>query len=238
MSNYDFPSSLTNISIKTKKEDFSVTLPKNELFRVKKIFFENEYDIPEKYIPQDDIVVVDIGANAGLFALYMSMRKSIREIHCFEPTPGTVEILKRNIGKRKNIHVHPFGLTDHDGTGRLAIHPNNSGENSLVKETLENATYVDVSIQNACSAMDRLNLNFIDVLKIDTEGSEVPILKSLMPRLKYVGIVLLEYHSEGDRRMVDKLLDGFSLFEANAYRIGLGIVKYINNSLLGGRTAT
>ena len=46
----------------------------------------------------------------------------------------------------------------------------------------------------------------IDVLKIDTEGCEVPILRSLNRYLPEVKVLYVEYHSERDRRMIDEIL--------------------------------
>ena len=46
----------------------------------------------------------------------------------------------------------------------------------------------------------------IDILKIDTEGCEVPILQSLGRYLPEVKVLYIEYHSERDRRIIDAML--------------------------------
>ncbi|MCG8592478.1 MAG: hypothetical protein MJE66_24575, partial [Proteobacteria bacterium] len=50
--------------------------------------------------------------------------------------------------------------------------------------------------------------------------------------------VLVEYHSEADRRRIDALLPGFRIFGARAHTVDCGVVKYVSNSLLNsGRRA-
>ena len=46
----------------------------------------------------------------------------------------------------------------------------------------------------------------VDILKIDTESCEVPILQSLSDYLPDVKVLYVEYHSERDRRMIDGIL--------------------------------
>ena len=43
-------------------------------------------------------------------------------------------------------------------------------------------------------------------MKIDTEGCEVPILRSLEKFLPEVKVLYVEYHSERDRRLIDGIL--------------------------------
>ncbi|MFZ5802059.1 MAG: FkbM family methyltransferase [Candidatus Omnitrophota bacterium] len=50
------------------------------------------------------MVFYDIGAHFGYFSLLASHLVGARgEVHAFEPTPGTYEILKRNTGAKKNV---------------------------------------------------------------------------------------------------------------------------------------
>ena len=77
-----------------------------------------------------------------------------------------------------------------------------------------------------------MGISYIDILKVDTEGSEVEILESLQPYLPYTGIVMIEFHSEKDRRDLDVQLETHVLFDANICKPDLGVVKYINARLL------
>ncbi len=233
MSLQQFPSPLTQTLLKGKKNTFAVTLPRNERFRVKNIFVDHEYEISRHFLPSTPITVVDIGANVGLFSLYMEMTQSIASIHCFEPAPSSLELLRHNTAGLNNIHIHPYGLTDRNGRAAMRLHPRNSGENRIVKAPSDSERTIQVQVRDAAQAFNHLGLTYVDVLKIDTEGCEVPILNSLMKRLEYVGIILLEYHSKADRRQIDQLLSRFALFGAKVGTIDVGTLKYVNQRLLG-----
>ena len=64
------------------------------------------------------------------------------------------------------------------------------------------------------------------ILKIDTEGCEVDILKNL--NVDNYDLILLEYHSEEDRREIDKLLKNFMLLGCKTEILNRGLLKYIN----------
>ncbi len=229
--NADYPSELTKVFIKATNKEYPVILPKNELFRIGNIFKQHEYNIPQQLLSRGPLTIVDVGANVGLFTLYMCMVASIRTIHCFEPAPATVKLLRQNLNDVPDVRIHPFGLTDHDGTAVMALDPANTGQNSISRSTPKNEG-VEVPVYDASSVLTQFGLRTIDIIKIDTEGSEVPIISSLSSRLDTVGIVMLEYHSEKDRRTIDALLSDFKLFGSSSSMIGIGTVKYINKRWL------
>lgn len=229
--NTKYPSSITEVIIKGAQTDTSFLIPVKEMFRVNSIFEKHEYAVSEHLLPTGPLTVVDIGANVGLFALYWKMARPDSTIYCFEPAANTYELLEKNIKQHSGVNLYPFGLGLKDEIAKMAIHPSNTGANSI-KISAPNVPYLDVQIVQAMRAIRDIGLTYIDILKIDTEGCEVDILRSIQPRLEYVGIVMLEYHSEQDRRHIDEILSGFTLFGANASNIGCGTMKYVNLKLL------
>jgi FkbM family methyltransferase len=209
-----------------------VRIPENEVFRVRSIFEDHDYGIPPQYMPTGPLTVVDIGANVGLFALYMKRVRTQSEIYCFEPVPATLELFKNNIGNDPQVHLYPYALSNREQTAQLHLHPWNSGENSLKADANTPVETIRVPVKDAATVLRQIGLSYIDILKIDTEGCEVEILESLQPYLPYVGIVMVEYHSEKDRRSIDHRLETHLLFDANICKPQLGIVKYINARLV------
>lgn len=230
-----FPSPLTQTVLKGKHNNRTVTMPSDELFRVKNIFYDHEYSIQRQFLPSTPITVVDIGANVGLFAVYMHLTQSVDTIHCFEPSPASLELLMHNTAGLKNTYIHPYGLINRDGRAEMMIHPRNTGQNRIASASMKGVETIEVQIRDAGRALDQLGLGYFDVLKIDTEGCEIPILESLKTRLNYIGIILLEYHSEADRRHIDQLLSKFSLIGAKSETMNMGTLKYINQKLLKKR---
>ena len=226
------PSPVLTVKVESKFASYTVKVPKNELFRVKSIFQENEYSILGSISSRDRITCVDIGANIGLYSIYAMMHMPNSTIHCFEPSPASYTLLRENVSIIPNIHLYAYGLFKGSHQAMMNIHKMNTGENSI---KLNNQNYIDsipVQLKDAGAEFDRLRLKHIDILKIDTEGCEVEILDSLGYRLSQIDYILVEYHSEKERREIDNILKDFHIFSSKAEILGLGTVKYINARLV------
>lgn len=71
------------------------------------------------------------------------------------------------------------------------------------------------------------------MIKIDTEGCEVEILRNLEPYFQDFSLVYIEYHSEADRREIDSILAStHSLLFSSALQVHRGNVTYIANNAI------
>jgi pantothenate kinase len=66
-----------------------------------------EYYIPSSLNPE---VILDIGANIGITAIWMSRKFPTAKIYCFESTQNNFDILQKNIKAYENITALNFGL--------------------------------------------------------------------------------------------------------------------------------
>jgi len=217
---------LVDVEVDVGGRACTIRLPRDEVFRVQEVFERGEYAVPEA-VREWARVVVDVGANVGTFALYAKL--AIRPdavVHCFEPSPASVALLRRNVAPFDDVHVHAVALSDADGEADLHLCADNSGQHSLKRHPALHAEAVRVPVRDADAAFDAAGIDRVDVLKIDTEGSELEILRSLGPRLDRVNLVVAEYHAEEDRRAIDALLDDFCLVAAAVAAPGRGILKY------------
>jgi hypothetical protein len=73
------------------------------------------------------------------------------------------------------------------------------------------SSFETIELRSAAAEMDRLSIAAISILKLDTEGCELPILYDLQPRLSSLDFLYVEYHSEDDRRAIDRLTEGHLL---------------------------
>jgi FkbM family methyltransferase len=229
-----YPSDLIEQVIEASGKTFSIKIPANETFRIESIFGQQEEYAVDPIINSWDNgpVVVDVGANIGLFAIYCKAKFPHSRIHCFEPCPQTQRLLKDNINGLSGIELHSYGLYHSDMHTLLNLHQHNTGENSIKRSDRAYTDAIEIQLKDAGKQIDALGLTHIHILKIDTEGCEVEILESLGARLDKVDCLLMEYHNEKDRRRIDRLLENFSVFGAKATRFGVGTVKYVHNRLL------
>lgn len=207
-------------------------IPKSELFRLRNVFEAEEYAIPNSYKINKDSVIVDVGGNIGSFSLYARHWNKDCKIHVFEPNPQVFPLLEHNTKGIGNITLNKVALGDKDGEINLYQHPGNTGCTSTTFQH-EKAEKVSVEVQTSGKALEALGVKKINVLKIDTEGAEVGILKGMQHLLPNTDIIMLEYHSEKDRREIDAALHGFSLYASQvASPCKIGTVKYVNNKFL------
>ncbi|MCH8557618.1 MAG: FkbM family methyltransferase [Balneolia bacterium] len=216
--------------VKVKVLDYEILIPKNEIFRLKNIFVDNEYSLPEGHRIDRDSVILDVGGNIGAFALYAQKWSPNAKIYSFEPNPQVFPLLQSNTKGHKNISVLNYGLGSSDKVVELYQNPFNTGATSTTHK-ITGSNVVNVQIKNALSQIIELGVEKIAVLKIDTEGAEVEILESLEPVLDKVEIIMLEYHSKIDRANILSILSSFKIYASEKNLTSeVGTLKFINNS--------
>ena len=141
--------------------------------------FKAEYFFPNQINPK---VILDIGGNIGITSIYLASIFPRATIYTFEPLEENFELLKKNITNYKNITAFNIGLGSKNGSFKVysSDNPENFGGASLYSqgEGNTNKSYTKCEIKNISDFMSELNLDSVDLIKIDTEGSEHDILTS------------------------------------------------------------
>jgi FkbM family methyltransferase len=154
-------------------------------------------------------VVLDIGANIGLFSLFVATRCPNATLHAFEPAPALFELLRTNLSL---YAPHRCGVAGRDGVAEFTFYPNSSvfsgfhaeehADRAAISHVIENAI-VDtghkprgaiveamlrgrldsersqVQTRSLGSIIREFKLERIDLLKVDAERCEAEILGSL-----------------------------------------------------------
>jgi len=120
---------------------------------------------------------IDIGANVGLYSLYVASRSSARaRILALEPQPGIVERLRFNakINPSANIAILPVAAADHEGTVELVVDERDHGGTRLamVGTIGHEAEAVCVICRPLAAILDEAGIFSIDALKIDLGSAE------------------------------------------------------------------
>tara|TARA_R110002012_G_scaffold87290_5_gene216011 strand:+ start:1184 stop:1990 length:807 start_codon:yes stop_codon:yes gene_type:complete len=127
-------------------------------------------------------LVLDVGANDGNYtAFYMDYSK---QVYCFEPHPNTSSKLIERFKNNNKIKVIPKGLSDTKLKTVIYDYAQDNGSShaSLYAEVItdiHNSQMVEVPIEldTLNSVAQELNIEHINLLKIDTEGNEYKCLK-------------------------------------------------------------
>lgn len=150
--------------------------------------------------------IVDVGANIGSSAIYFTSQYPDATLLAFEPDPETYSLLSRNTAGIPAVSAFNIGLSDRDEEARLFQGSIDSATNSLGHSDLNTAASISVKLRHAETLLDELAPGAIDILKLDTEGNELVILRALANRLNSIRAIYLEYHDDCGRREIDDLL--------------------------------
>jgi FkbM family methyltransferase len=163
---------------------------------------------------------VDIGANVGLYSLFVAARAGARaKILAVEPQPGILARLRFNLEANPgaDIRVAPVALADREGEVDLVIDSRDSGGTRLGAVTQAGASeVVRVPCRPLAAVLAEQGFTTIDALKIDVEGAEDLVLATFMreaspailPRL-----ILIEDWGDAWRS------DLFGLFKRRGYAV-------------------
>lgn len=110
---------------------------------------------------------VDVGANWGRWS---SRMLKLREVYAFEPDPRMCTYLRMG-SKNPRFHLEPVALGDSEGSVDLNM-TLNPGMNSI----LYNRRLSFWKMKVALKKLDSYGLNGVGIIKIDTEGYEMPVL--------------------------------------------------------------
>ena len=142
-------------------------------------------------------VVLDIGANIGLFSVMAAERQRCR-VFAFEPHPENIRFLRRNVSaiRMVKVTVCESAVSDLSGWQRLYVNTNPAGHSLYATVAVNGGSYdVRVPTTTLPEIMDTNHLDRIDFLKIDCEGSEGAILLSTpADYLKRIGRLAIEFH--------------------------------------------
>jgi FkbM family methyltransferase len=119
------------------------------------------------FADKEDMTVLDLGANVGLFSLYAA--DSCERVVAVEAVPSTYAIATELTAKHPQIELHQYAISDKDQDVSFYINEN-STTNSLVSHSGKEITVPGITI---ASLLEKLNIDHVDFVKCDIEGSEV-----------------------------------------------------------------
>lgn len=137
-----------------------------------KLFLDN--------IKNDNMVILDIGANVGLFSLLAADKLGNNgKIYAFEPCEKTFNILKLNLEANNCRDVFPFKLALSNENASCCLAQPSGGKNNnndafnYISSKTDNASGEIVRTQTLDSFVAEHSVERVDLIKIDIEGAEL-----------------------------------------------------------------
>lgn len=134
------------------------------------------------------LTIFDIGSrNDSEFADYLGI------VHYFEPMKEAINILKSKPTRNTASFYNVFGLSNKDET--ILYYPRYQ---SFINRTAscsidDSRNAVSFNVRKAIDYITENNINHIDMIKIDTEGYELNVLRGFEDKLHIVDRIQFEY---------------------------------------------
>ncbi len=161
-------------------------------------------------------VILDIGANTGIFSVIAKANTLKAKVHSFEPQPNVFKVLEKN--NRINgfdIYCHQLALSNESGelpfynTGYSTFEENNTTHGSLNKEwRTEHQHSIMVPVNRLDTFIEKKEIGKVDLIKIDVETMEFEVLRGYGKYLiQHCPIILLEIQNDQIGKDIQTLID-------------------------------
>lgn len=138
----------------------------------------------------EQAVVLDVGANIGVWARLFAAQLRRGKVYAFEPSPSTFELLRQNCAAYQNVVCVPRALGDLNGQLGFAEHV----QPELRHLSAADGGGVSVPVNRLDDWQAEVGLSRLDLLKIDVEGLEEELLEGARESLqRFQPLVLFEF---------------------------------------------
>ena len=161
------------------------------------IFVDEEYSPLVSRIPSPG-VIIDCGANVGFSTAWFAASFPSSRIVAVEADDRNVVQLRRNVaqfGARVSV-VHAGIWTDDRGLKLEREKYRGGGAWATQVRACRQGECPDIESVSIPQLMRRYRLTCIDVLKMDIEGAEVPVLTASMAWMPAVAAIVIELHDD------------------------------------------
>ncbi len=168
----------------------------------------------------DNAIVYSFGIGEDISFDKAIIEKHGAKVYGFDPTPKSINYIRNN-QTPEQFYFHPFGIGEK--TEMVTFHlPKNkdhvSGsvyDHSLVDEN----NSVEVLLKDFKEIVSELNHSYIDILKMDIEGSEYVVMEGILSSGIPIKQILVETHERFFKDGKQKGEQFFRLLYAHGYRI-------------------
>lgn len=164
------------------------------------MFIRREYEVP---FESDVATIIDCGANVGLASLYFLSKFPDVKIIAVEPEEYNFKLLTENLGRYKNVTCIKKGIWNKKA--HLEIIDNGGGNHAftVIESQIKSKNSIEgISIDDI---INDFQLESIDILKIDIEGSEEQVFTIEPKWLNKVKIIFCEIHEKMKPDLTNKI---------------------------------
>jgi FkbM family methyltransferase len=162
--------------------------------QLEKWYADDPHHLKRHHFPHltEHSTVFDLGGYEGQWSSDIYARYNCK-VHVFEPVAAYASMIQQRFAKNKSIAVYAFGLADTDAESTIIIDKfasritSDSGSGDTEK----------IRLKEFRSFLAEKQLTQIDLIKINIEGAEYPLLNYLIDTgcIKQIDHLLIQFHN-------------------------------------------
>ncbi len=191
--------------------------------------------IKNEFKNKKSIVMIDVGSHKGEYISSLKKHFNFEKVYGFEPNKDVFKILYKNFSSN-NTQLYNVGISNK--SGEIVFNKNIDSTSSSINNLNEKSKYykkkffflnflnskkitsqVVIKVLRLDEFIISNNINKIDLLKIDTEGFEYNVIKSLGSKIYNVKLVHFEHHFD------DMIIKNYKISDIHNYLIENGFIK-------------
>jgi FkbM family methyltransferase len=169
-------------------------------------------------------VILDIGANAGIYSLAALAIKPDARVHAFEPTPEIAMRLRAGaeLNRLHQLHVHQTAVSNSNRRATLRRCLGERGINEGMNFIATDIATLDEPVTTVC--LDRFceehSIGDVDLLKLDVQGHEDSVLRGAEQLIKNgrIRVIFMELNWNRHPRRPSSASESVQLLDRAGYR--------------------
>jgi len=192
-----------------------------------------------------ELIIFDVGSHFGETVKLFYKNFKIKKIHCFEASPENFNILMKNI-KNKNLvnicELNNIGIGEKK-SNTFINQTTESSSSTITEINFDSKDYkkklkilnikniddfykkIPIQIISLDSYIEDRKIENIDVLKIDTEGFELNVIKGLEKYHKIIKFIYFEHHYD------DMIKKNYTFTDINQILLKFGFKKIYKSKM-------
>src|SRR3954447_8235772 len=179
-----------------------------DMLVVREVFLDRDYRVPDGLTVGS---ILDLGSNTGVSIGYFRALYPGAVIVGAEPDPRLFDGLLRNTRGLENVRVRPVAVAQE--RGRASFFTADEGWASSLSRPAGRSRQVEVDCETVDGLLDDAGLEHVDLVKVDIEGGEWPLLEGGQLQ-RVTGCIVGELHHDAPQHSVDaarRALAGWSV---------------------------
>jgi FkbM family methyltransferase len=183
---------LLNLKVHNLAQPFRIRNNPFDYATFEEVILKETYNIPLSFQPK---YIIDGGGNIGLTACFFGTKYPNAVIVSIEPDKDNFKTLQLNCRHYKNIHILQCGIWNNNT--HLKIENALVGNNAFTVAETEWATGETIEAVTILHIMEKYSMPYIDILKLDIEGSEKEVFEQSFEKwLPLTRVLIIELHDK------------------------------------------